>query len=490
MRILLCLALTTAPCLAQSTVADSVPAAKTPARPNIIFILADDLGWGDVGFNGQQHIETPSLDAMAKEGIVLTSHYAGSTVCMPSRCALLTGYHMGHATVRGNPRWTFTGKPVNIGAADVTIAKELKRAGYRTAIMGKWGLAEGGDDGGMPGRHGFDDFYGYRTHGAAHHYYPTFLWRNDQKEPLPNNQPRKKLGAYTHDLIVNESLAWVRKHHAKPFFLYLAFTIPHYELTVPEDSKKPYLGRGWPKKKMRQNRNGRGYHHDREGNVAYAGMVSRMDRDIGRLRKLLTDLSIADNTLIVFSSDNGPEYEKKDRFFNSNGPFRGGKRDLYEGGIRVPCVAVWPRAIAPGTKSDHPSAFWDVLPTLCEAAGLAPTKKDLDGTSFLPTLLGKAQPAGKPLYWEFNEGKGPVQAARDGEWKVVRFLAPTRVELYNLRQDPGETRDLAEAENAPLKKMLQMLERARTDSAAFRLKRHPRARKRPKKAPENEKKKE
>lgn len=442
--------------------------------PNIIFVMADDLGYGDVGFNGQEHIRTPNLDAMAEEGIVFTDHYAGSSVCMPSRCALLTGYHMGHATVRGNPRWTFVGHPVNLGPKDVTVADELKRAGYTTAIIGKWGLAEGGDDRGLPSRQGFDYFYGYRDHGAAHHYYPETFWRNDREFKLEGNNTKKKQGKYAHDLVTDDALRWILEHKDEPFFLFLSYTIPHLELTVPEDSTRQYRDLGWPKRMM--NTEGH-YHNDPEGNLAYAGMVSRMDRDLGRLRDLIDELGLAEETLIIFTSDNGPEYEKQDRFFNSNGPFRGGKRDLYEGGIRVPFVAVWPGTIEAGTRSDHPSAFWDLLPTACDIAGVEPSQSDLDGISYLPTLLGRAQDqqTHDALYWEFNERQGPIQAVRVGDWKAVRFVPKDKLELYNLAEDPGERQDVSEQYPQVALEMRQIMAQSRTDNPAFKLEKHKKA---------------
>ena len=458
---------------------DSSAAADTSpdsAPPNIVFVMADDLGWGDVGFNGQEHIRTPHLDAMARDGVVFTDHYAGSTVCMPSRSSFLTGYHMGHASVRGNPRWTFTGEPVNFGPDDVTVAEELRRAGYRTAVIGKWGLAEGGDDTGLPLRRGFDHFFGYRTHLGAHHYYPTEFWRDNEPFALEGNNTRQKTGRYSHDLVTDHALSWLGEQGGQPFFLYLAYTIPHYELTVPKDSKEPYRGLGWPKKSM--NTKGH-YHHDAEGNTAYAGMVSRMDRDLGRVRQRLEELGMTQNTLVIFTSDNGPEYEKTDRFFNSNGPFRDGKRALYEGGIRVPMVAVWPGRIPPGIRSDHPSAFWDFLPTACDLAGIEPTRDDLDGISYLPALLGQPdqQPAHDLLYWEFNERRGPIRAARAGDWKAVHFVAEDRFELYNLADDPGEESDLASTHPEEVRRLRDAMDASRTHHPAFLLERHPRLKK-------------
>ncbi|MCG8449230.1 MAG: arylsulfatase, partial [Pirellulales bacterium] len=439
-------------------------------KPNIIFILADDLGYGDVGFNGQQHIRTPCLDALAREGIVLTQHYAGSTVCMPSRCTIMTGKHTGHATVRGNPAWTAIGKPVNIGPDDTTVAEELQRAGYRTAIIGKWGLAER-EDKGMPSRQGFDYFYGYRGHGEAHHYYPERLWRNDEPFDLPQNDTKKKQGDYAHDLVTEEALQWVTANQDEPFFLYLTYTIPHLELTVPQDSKQPYQNLGWPKRKMWDGH----YHNDPEGNTAYAGMVSRMDRDIGRLIDLLKREDLAENTLVIFSSDNGPEYEKKDGFFNSNGPLRGGKRDLYEGGIRVPFVAWWPGKIAAGSRSDHISAFWDFLPTACELAGVQPSDSEIDGISLVPTLMGEEdrQQKHSHLYWEFNEKQGPIQAIRQGKWKAVKFFRKP-LELYDLSTDVGEKQNVATEHSEIVQRMNQLLEQSRSEHPAFPLERRQR----------------
>ncbi|HSH09444.1 MAG TPA: sulfatase-like hydrolase/transferase, partial [Oceanipulchritudo sp.] len=238
--------------------------------PNIIFILADDLGYGDVGFNGQEKIRTPALDRMAAEGMVFSQHYAGATVCMPSRCTLLTGRHNGRATVRGNPKFTATGVAVDLGPDDVTVAAELKRAGYTTGIIGKWGLAEASDEG-MPLRQGFDTFFGYRRHLDAHHYYWPDLWEQDTMVHLEGNDYMTKQGLYTHDLYSSRALDFIEQNKDGPFFLYLALTIPHYELTVPEDSKEPYKNLGWPKKRLEMGH----YRNDPEGNVTYAAMVSR-----------------------------------------------------------------------------------------------------------------------------------------------------------------------------------------------------------------------
>jgi arylsulfatase A-like enzyme len=436
-------------------------------KPNIIFIMADDLGYGDLGSYGQTKIKTPNLDKMASEGIVFTNHYSGSTVCMPSRASLLTGYDQGHASVRGNPVWTESGKPVNLKRNEVTVASELKKVGYKTAVIGKWGLSEGVDKENMPLEHGFDYFLGYKRHRHAHHYYWDTIYRNNEPLILKGNNFALKQGKYTHDVFINDALSYVEKEKDNPFFLYLALTIPHLELTVPEESKKPYLNLGWPKRKM--NTKGH-YKNDPEGNTAYAGMVSRMDRDLGTLFAKLKELGIEDNTIVFFTSDNGPEYERKDKFFNSNGELRGGKRDLYEGGIRIPFIVKYPGKIAPGTTSDHISAFWDFLPTVCDLVGIEPAHKDINGISLVPELKGnqKKQKKHDYLYWEFNEKQGPIQAIRKNDWKLVWKLEG-KPELYNLSKDIGEKNNLALKETEKLNEMLALLKTARTEHSEFPL---------------------
>ncbi|MDQ8183781.1 arylsulfatase [Pelagicoccus sp. SDUM812005] len=438
--------------------------AHATSKPNIIFIMADDLGYGDVGFNEQERIKTPNLDQLAREGMVFTDHYSGSTVCMPSRGCLLTGKHLGHATIRGNPRWTASGTAVDLRPEDVTIAEELKRAGYHTGVVGKWGLAEASDDS-LPTRQGFDYFYGYRNHKDAHHYYWPDLWENESIAHLPENDVENTKGKYVHDLLTDAALRFIDQNSDQPFFLYLAYTIPHYELTVPEDSKRQYQDLNWPERKMKKAH----YRHDREGNVTYAGMVSRMDRDIGRLIERLQEQGLDEKTLVIFTSDNGPEYERNDRFFNSSGPLRGGKRDLYEGGIRVPFVARWPSKIDPGTKSDHVSAFWDFLPTACEIANIQPTDT-VDGLSYLPTLLSqtKRQKQHDYLYWEFNEKQGPIQALRKDKWKAVR-KGEQDLELYDLSKDLSEENDISHQHPEIARKLNQAIDAARTPHPEFPL---------------------
>ena len=432
-------------------------------KPNIIFILADDLGYGDVGFNGQDKIKTPNIDRIAAEGIVFKNHYAGSTVSGPSRACLMTGKHTGHCTVRGNPRWTLSGNPVDISDSDITVAEELKRAGYTTGVLGKWGLAEKLDEG-MPHKQGFDFFLGFCRHTTAHHYYPENLWRNDKLEKQEGTITQEKKGKYSHDTFTSEALNFIETNKEKPFFLYLAYTIPHYELTVPEDSKEQYKDKNWALRKMKPAH----YLHDENGHVTYAAMVSRMDRDIGRILKLLKTQGLDENTIVIFTSDNGHEYDNtKNEFFNSNGVFRGRKRDLYEGGIHVPFAARWVGHIKAGTSSDHLSAFWDFLPTACDIAGIK-TKTNTDGISYLHALTGKKQKKHDYLYWEFNEKKGPIQAVRKDKWKAVKFLNKD-LELYNLSNDPAEKTNLAAKYPDKVKEMTEIIAGARTEHPEFPL---------------------
>ncbi len=438
-----------------------------PAKPNIIIIMADDLGYGDIGAYGQQKIKTPNIDKLAKDGMRFTQHYAGSTVCGPSRASLLTGLHSGHSPIRGNPKWTNSGNPVDLSNQEITLAKLLKKQGYSTAAIGKWGLSESNknDHESMPLAQGFDYFFGVKTHSEAHHYYWHRLFENDQPYLLNKNDYLTNTGVYTHDLFTEKSIDFVNRQNAKqPFFLYLAYTIPHLALTVPEGSKKQYQSLGWPKRKMKTNGH---YKNDAEGNITYAGMVSRMDRDIGKLLVSLKNQGIDENTLVIFTSDNGHEYDQN--FFNSNGPLRGKKRDLYEGGIRVPMIAKWPNVIQKHSESDHLSAFWDIMPTFCQISA-AKTCPKTDGISLLPTLAGKGhqQVQHNYLYWEFNESQGPIQALRYKNWKLVKFKNRA-AELYNLTTDIGETTNMASDNPKVLRKMLTMLSNSRSEHPEFTL---------------------
>jgi arylsulfatase A-like enzyme len=425
-------------------------------RPNIIFIQADDLGYGDLSCYGQRKFKTPNIDRLAAEGMRFTQYYAGSTVCAPSRSALMTGQHTGHTRIRGNARHPLLPE-------DATVAEALKSApggGYKTALVGKWGLGEAGTTG-VPNRKGFDYFFGYLNQRHAHNYYPTFLWRDEERIKLRNVVPDEdEEGAgvstnrvdYAHDLMAEESLKFIERNSGGPFFLYLAFTIPHANNEAKNKGMEvPDLGAfanaNWP---------------DQE--KAKAAMITRLDRDVGRLMALLKKLGIDDNTLVFFTSDNGPHREggADPDFFDSNGPLRGIKRDLYEGGIRVPMIARWPKRIKAGAKSDQVWAHWDLLPTLAEIAGVKPPA-GIDGISMLNALLGRRQRNHEFLYWEFHE-RGFSQAARMGEWKAVRKSPDSPQELYDLKNDLGEQNDVAAKHPEVVKKIEEYLKTARTES--------------------------
>jgi len=366
-------------------------------RPNIIFILADDLGWRDLGCYGGTKIRTPSIDRLAAEGIRFTQAYAGNAVCAPSRCCLMTGKHPGHAFVRNNREVQPEGQ-YPIPADTVTIAKLLKASGYATGAMGKWGLGPPGSDA-APTRQGFDLFFGYNCQRHAHNFYPTYLWRNDQRIELEGNDGGRTGKQYSHDLVEAEALQFIREHRSDPFFLYLPFTIPHLALQVPDDSLAEYVGK-WDDPPYE---GGKGYQPHPTPRAAYAAMVTRMDRSVGRIADLVRELGLDERTVILFSSDNGPAPldvgGSDSKFFESAGSLRGLKGQLYEGGIRTPLIARWPGKIKPNTTTDLPTAFWDILPTLCELAA-ADTPNAIDGISVVPTLLGKGnQKRHEFLYW-------------------------------------------------------------------------------------------
>jgi len=422
-------------------------------RPNIIFIHADDLGYGDLSCYGQRKFKTPNIDRVAAEGMRFTQYYAGSTVCAPSRSALMTGQHTGHTRIRGNARHPLLPE-------DVTVAEVLKSAAYKTALIGKWGLGEAGTTG-IPNRQGFDYFFGYLNQRHAHNYYPTFLWREEERIKLRNVVPDEdEEGSgvsinrvdYTHDLMAEEASKFIERNGGGPFFLYLAFTIPHANNEAKNKGMEvPDLGafasRDWP-----------------DPEKAKAAMITRLDRDVGRLMALLKNLGIDDDTLVFFTSDNGPHREggADPDFLDSNGPLRGIKRDLYEGGIRVPMIARWPKRIKAGAKSDQVWAHWDLLPTLAEVVGVKPPA-EIDGISMFNALLGRRQRGHEFLYWEFHE-RGFSQAARMGDWKAVRKSPDSPIELYNLKNDLGEQNDVAVKHSEVVKKIEEYLKTARTES--------------------------
>ena len=432
--------------------------ALSAEKPNIIFILADDLGYADVGFNGQKYMKTPHIDKMRAEGMSFTQHYSGSTVCAPSRSCLMTGQHTGKTRVRGNG-------PGHLLPEDITVASMLKEAGYKTGCIGKWGLGTYSDEG-APDKKGFDHFFGYIDQRRAHHYYQDYMWRNGEKELYPDNP--KKRNKYAHDLFTQDALNFIEENKEGPFFLYLAYTIPHVDLDVPEDSIKPFLH--LPEKGPYK---GNHYISCEKPRATFAGMVARLDDHVGLLLKKLKDLNIDKNTLVIFTSDNGPTPAggADPEFFNGNGDFKGIKRDLYEGGIRVPFVAWWPGKIKGNSTSEHISAFWDLMPTCAEIAGVKVPKQS-DGISYLPSLLGKenSQESHEYLYWEFYE-QGGKQAIRQGKWKGVRLNLSkninAKMELYDLEADPGETTNLAAKYPERVKELMTLISEAHTDSKLY-----------------------
>ncbi len=408
-------------------------------KPNIIYILADDLGYGDLGCYGQEIIETPNLDVMANEGIRFVNHYSGSTVCAPSRCALMTGKHTGHSFVRGNREMKPEGQ-MPMPNNTKTIAHFLRDAGYVTGCLGKWGLGYPSSDS-DPLRMGFDYFFGYNCQMKAHHYYPEYLWENDNKVHYPENADGQKK-MYSHDETTKKAFDFIKENKDKPFFLYLAYAIPHAELLIPEEYLEKYKGR-FPEKGFS------GGHYGKQDypRAAYAAMVNHLDRDIGKLNAILKKYGLDNNTIVMFSSDNGPHVEggNDPSFFKSSGGLRGEKRSLYEGGIRTPFIVKWPDKIKSSRVSEHISAFWDVFPTLCDIGGVD-IPSGLDGISFYPELIGEKQKKHEILYWEFHGYSGDKQAIRKGKWKAIRnkiVKENTPIELYNLDLDPSEQNDVA-----------------------------------------------
>ena len=446
-------------------------AALAADKPNIIYIMADDLGYGDLSSMGQQHFETKFLDQMRAEGMLFTQFYSGSTVCAPSRSCIMTGQHTGNTTVRGNhgnagPR-ELRGR-VGLEPDDITIAEVLKKHGYTTGLVGKWGIGEEGS-GVTPTEKGFDFFYGFLNQRNAHNFYPPFLWKNQEKILFPENDTDAMTGQFAHDLMTDEALAFVDRNAQNPFFLYLAYTIPHAEMTAPNidewigkfGEETTYLKRGGS------------YGTQENPKAAFAAMVTRLDRDVGRLIDLLKQKGIDENTLIIFTSDNGPHGEGGHdyEFFDSNGPLRGMKRDLYEGGIRVPFIVRWPGKVEANSTSDHIGAFWDFFPTALDLAG-AESKASIDGISILPTLLGQDNQAEHEyLYWEFFE-YGGRQAVRKGDWKGIRYNVnrPRKrpLRLYNLANDIGEEHNIAMEHPEIVEDLERIIAEAHSESPYFK----------------------
>ncbi|MFO1447857.1 MAG: arylsulfatase [Opitutaceae bacterium] len=449
----------------------TLAAAQPDARPNIIFILADDLGYGEVGFNGQTRYATPNIDRIAREGLVFTDHYSGSTICAPSRNSLMTGHHTGHATIRNNfVGGGNDGGRVALKPTDITVAERLRAAGYTTAMIGKWGLGEP-DTTAAPWRKGWDFFYGFVNQAHAHNQYPEFLYRDSVAEPLDQNFSHKER-VYANDLFTTEAEAFLARVGAapamgsprKPFFLYFSATTPHADLKCPADSitevKQAYA---WAREPGAD-----------ESSVVFAAMMHRLDRDVGRLLAKLKALGLEENTLVIFTSDNGAHEEdgKDNAFFRTARPFRGIKRDLYEGGIRVPFAARWAGRIAAGTRTSHLSAFWDFSATALELAGL-PRPADLptESISYAPTLLGRTidQITHSHLYWEISIKGQARQAVREGKWKLIRNGLTTAPELYDLAEDPAESSNLAAREPKVTARLIPLLTASRIDTPDFPL---------------------
>lgn len=466
-------------------------------KPNIIFILADDLGYGDLGCYGQQKIETPNIDKLAQEGMRFTQYYAGASLSSPSRCSLFTGMHTGHAYIRGNDEMAYRGdvnshtamykdaalegqRPMPAGT--VTFPLLLRQAGYTTGCIGKWGLGNPGSEG-APEKMGFDFFYGYNCQRQAHNYYPPFLYRNQEREYLPNRiyQPGKyeipgnvdkydrchydrfNEGVYSPDLMYDEIVSFVKGNKDNPFLLAWTTTIPHMALQAPEKwvkyyhekfgEEEPYIGNN-------------GYYPSRYPKATYAAMVSALDEQVGALVDVLKQLGIYDNTMIIFTSDNGSANKGgcDPDWFNSGGPFKAGKgwgkATLHEGGIRVPLIVSWPGKVKPQATSNLICATWDFLPTFCQISGAEIPATD--GISILPELTGEKQQQHQYLYWEYSGGQG-FKALRWGKWKGLwRQIKKENkeIELYDLEKDPGETTDLAQKQPKVVKQIRQMMDEA------------------------------
>ncbi len=454
-----------------------------PKRPNIIYILADDMGYGDLGCYGQKILKTPNIDKMASEGMLFTQHYAGSSVCAPSRASLMTGRDNGHSRVRGNYETGphgFGGE-LELRVEDTTIPEILKKAGYQTALIGKWGLGMDGTTG-EPNKKGFDYSYGFLNQAHAHSQFPDYLFRNGKRELIPENANGKRTH-FTNDIFTNEALKYIQdKENSKtPFYMFLSLVTPHAEMIVPEDSVfKSYKGKfnDTPYIQRKEGTNGKDslgiYHSQKYPKAAFASMITHIDNDVAKVLKLVKDLGLDENTIIMFSSDNGPHKEggNDPYYFNSNGNHKGLKRDLYEGGIKVPFIVRWPGIIKPKSITSQLSVFWDMLPTLAAVSNADIRNVKTEGISLLPTLLGNNDQKQHPfLYWEFHENRYSDQAVRKGDWKAVRHDPDKPLELYNLKSDPRESQNLASKYPVLVKEMENLMLTSRVDNPYFKLKR-------------------
>ncbi|UXX81101.1 arylsulfatase [Reichenbachiella carrageenanivorans] len=460
----------------------TTPAAEqaTERKPNIVYILADDLGYGDLSCYGQQKYETPHIDALAARGMKFTQHYSGSAVCAPSRSSLLTGEHTGHTPIRGNQEIGEEGQ-VPLPAEAYTIAEMLKEAGYKTGAFGKWGLGFVGTEG-DPNKQGFDEFYGYNCQRMAHRYYPAYLWHNQQKVTLEGNDWTNK-EVYAPEKIQDATLQFIEDNKDEPFFAYVPLVLPHAELISPKDSifdtfkgkyveDKPfelphnYLSDYGPDIELHK------YCSQEAPHAVYATMVTRIDNYVAQIVDKLEAEGIADNTVVIFTSDNGPAIEggADPDFFNGNGGLRGYKRDLYEGGIRAPFIVVWPGKVKPASMSEHVSTFWDMMPTFADIAGVD-LKASTDGLSMLPTILGAGEQAQhNHLYWEFNV-RGGRKAVRKGDWKAVAYNMKKNgydnIELYNIKEDESEQNNVADSHPELVAELKQIMIDEHQDSQLF-----------------------
>ena len=451
--------------LACLSIAAAGARSEATSQPNIIYILLDDAGYGDLSCYGQTKFLTPNIDRLASEGMKFTNHYSGSTVCAPTRSVIMSGLHTGHTPSRGNREI----KPVGqfpIPATTFTIAEALKKAGYATGAFGKWGLGNPGSEG-DPIHQGFDRFFGYNCQRNAHTYYPTWLFDDLRKIEFDGK-------TYAHDLIMDKAVEWIDRQHENPFFCFLPVTIPHAAMHVPEKYAAPFREK-FPEFENKVGRYGNNKPFAKNPAAQFAGMMTALDEGIGRVLKSLKKHQIDQNTIVLLSSDNGPHKEggHMPNYFNSNGGLRGFKRDLYEGGIRCPLLVRWPGKVEAGSTSNHISAHWDLFPTFCELAGTNPPE-GLDGISFLPTLLGKEQEKHEHLYWEFYEGGGK-RAVRIGKWKAVQNQVNRKgkdapIEIYDLKSDRAETSDLAAQNSELIARIQKIFERSHTPSPLWKFK--------------------
>ena len=467
-------------------------------KPNVIFIIADDLGYGDLSCYGQERFQTPNIDSLAADGVIFTRHYAGTSVSAPSRSSLITGLHTGHTPIRGNKELPTEGQ-YPIPGDTYNVFRLMKSQGYVTGVFGKWGLGAPATEG-APENQGVDEFYGYNCQRLAHHYFPYHLWHNTEKVMLNGNEGTAET-EYSPYLIHSQALDFIRENSDSTFFMMYTSVIPHAELRLPEEEIEPFLGKFEPEKSYKGCDGGPGYRQAAYGSqehchAAFAAMVNVLDRQVGELRALLDSLGISDNTIVIFTSDNGPHIEggADPAYFNSNGGLRGIKRDLYEGGIRVPFIMAWPGHIEGGRTTDHVSAFWDFLPTLADITGAelpdaqrpvdegtaapapghtsddtgcpVPCSYITDGISFLPAATGQGeQPEHEYLYWEFHEAGGR-RAILQGDWKgvIYDYRNGGAMQLYNLAEDPAEQHDVAADHPDIVSRLSTLLESARTPS--------------------------